>query len=140
MRHEGRFDEYEADEEARRDFIRECAEIQRRMEECFMKDEDRSGTYKDLMYLILKISNYILAKYEKTKEEVNNVMGGKILKLPSEISEERGEDRAAEMFNWLVSSGRYEDVQRAYRDKAVRAQFFKEYYASKPQVAQATVN
>ncbi|MBR1630162.1 MAG: hypothetical protein IJ679_13010 [Lachnospiraceae bacterium] len=155
IRHESRFDEYETDGNAREELLRECEDIQRRMEECFMRDEDRSSMYQDLMNLILKISNHLLREHKETKKGVNKIMGGKVLELASEISERRGEKRGekrgerrgekrgekrgmargekqtAELFGWLVSAGRYDDVKKASFDEEARAKFFSEYHTLK---------
>ena len=76
------------------------------------------------------------------------IMGGKVLELASEISERRGEKRGekrgmargekqtAELFGWLVSAGRYDDVKKASFDEEARAKFFSEYYTLKaPQIS-----
>ena len=79
-----------------------------------------------------------MRKLGKAKE-ANNVMGGKILKLPSEISEEQAEERTAKMLGWLASSDRYGDIIRAAHDREARAQFFAEFYALYPSEEKQTI-
>ena len=61
--------------------------IAMKLEECYKDDE---STYVDLINLTLQICSYIIPDENQVKRKVGDVMGGKVLKLRSEILKEEG--------------------------------------------------
>lgn len=56
---------------------------------------DEPDTFQDLLQLIRRVTDHLLRKQEKLKGEVETVMGGKVLELPSDqLREERAAGRA----------------------------------------------
>lgn len=63
--------------------LEEYREIEKCLEEEFL-EEGKEKAYRDLMELILRISDYILRKKEKARKGLGDVMGGKVLELESD--------------------------------------------------------
>lgn len=63
--------------------LEEYREIEKCLEEEFL-EEGKEKAYRDLMELILRISDYILRNKEKARKGLGDVMGGKVLELESD--------------------------------------------------------
>lgn len=63
--------------------LEEYQEIEKCLEEEFL-EEGKEKAYRDLMELILRISDYILRNKEKARKGLGDVMGGKVLELESD--------------------------------------------------------
>lgn len=63
--------------------LEEYREIEKCLEEEFL-EEEKEKAYRDLMELILRISDYILRNKEKARKGLGDVMGGKVLELESD--------------------------------------------------------
>ena len=81
MRYEKKLEQIEGDEEQTEELLSECEEILSRLEEALAEEPD---TFQDLLQLIRKVAEHLLAKQDKLKGEVETVMGGKVLELPSD--------------------------------------------------------
>jgi hypothetical protein len=100
-------------------------------------------------YLKVAIRNWIdrtVAKiaenYQDVKEGVTDIMGGKIIDYEAKtiylngITEGRAEGRAegeniiSEMYAWLMSNNRLEEMQKALKDTVLRAKLMNEYTAA----------
>ena len=95
MRHEKNLEQIERDEEQTRELLAECGVILNRLEEALANDP---ATFQDLLQLIRKVTDHLLRKQDKLKGEVETVMGGRVLELPSDkLREERAAGRAEGM-------------------------------------------
>ncbi|MCQ2497089.1 MAG: hypothetical protein MJ131_10925 [Lachnospiraceae bacterium] len=85
-------------------FLTEFREIQEGLEAYSANDEEKAMYYSNLCQLITKVGDYII-KSEAVKRRVREIMGGKVLKLQTEIwfeqglatGEVRGEARGREL-------------------------------------------
>ena len=77
LRYEKYLKEIEEEEEKRKLLIAEYEDICRRLEETLLK-EDRE-TYAEVHDLILQVLDYVLKAYEKSKKEVEQTVGGRVL-------------------------------------------------------------
>ena len=69
--------------------LEEYREIEKCLEEEFL-EEGKEKVYRDLMELILRISDYILKNKEKARKGLGDVMGGKVLELESDRLIQKG--------------------------------------------------
>lgn len=69
--------------------LEEYREIEKCLEEEFL-EEGKEKVYRDLMELILRISDYILRNKEKARKGLGDVMGGKVLELESDRLIQKG--------------------------------------------------
>lgn len=69
--------------------LEEYREIEKCLEEEFL-EEGKEKAYRDLMELILRISDYILRNKEKARKGLGDVMGGKVLELESDRLIQKG--------------------------------------------------
>lgn len=68
--------------------LEEYREIEKCLEEFL--EEGKEKVYRDLMELILRISDYILRNKEKARKGLGDVMGGKVLELESDRLIQKG--------------------------------------------------
>ena len=65
--------------------------------------------YKDLISLMKRVADYVLKGYKNLQDEVDNVMGGKVLELPSDkLREQRNEgilEKALEVYKKCIAEG-----------------------------------
>ena len=69
--------------------LEEYREIEKCLEEEFL-EEGKEKVYRDLMELILRISDYILRNKKKARKGLGDVMGGKVLELESDRLIQKG--------------------------------------------------
>lgn len=69
--------------------LKEYQEIEKCLEAEFLED-GKEKAYRDLMELILRISDYILRNQEEAKKGLGDVMGGKVLELESDRLIQKG--------------------------------------------------
>ena len=96
-------------------------------------------------YLKVAIRNWIdrtVAKiaenYQDVKEGVTNIMGGKIIDYEVKTiylnginaGRAEGENIISEMYAWLMSNNRLEEMQKALKDTVLRAKLMNEYTAA----------
>ena len=91
MRYEKSFRAMEEDSAQRERFLSEVEAMSDRLEQA-VSSEDRTAVYTDLMELIREVAEYLLWSYEKTREGVTKIMGGRILPLPSDTIREAKEE------------------------------------------------
>ena len=81
-------------------YLTEFREIQEGLEAYSANDEEKAMYYSNLCQLITKVGDYII-KSEAVKRRVREIMGGKVLKLQTEIwfeeHEAIGEARGREL-------------------------------------------
>ena len=107
MRHEKNLEQIERDEEQTRELLAECEVLLNRLEKALA---DEPATFQDLLRLIRKVTDHLLRKREKLKGEVETVMGGKVLDLPSDkLREEREAGRIAGIVEGKAE-GKAEDI------------------------------
>lgn len=88
MRYEKHFEKIAQDEENTKKFIKEYSNILAQLAEA--TETDREGLFQDLVRLIRRILDYQLRKEKNLKERMDEIMGGKVLDLPSDqLREER---------------------------------------------------
>lgn len=83
MRYENQFSSMENDEALRAKFLEEVKTLNDRLEAA-ISPEEKAIVYPDLIALITDIAEYELREYQKTLEGVKEIMGGRILPLPSD--------------------------------------------------------
>lgn len=134
MRYEKEIEEISNDSEKLTALLKEYEDIRSRLEKELAKG-DRSVLYADLVKLIVKISDYILAKEEKVRKGVSDAMGGKVLELESERllrigkaeGKAEGEMLLGDLIIKLLAVGRTTDVELAAKDEEARKRFYQEF-------------
>ena len=89
LRYEPRLDTIEKDS----DQIRHLADDMQVLCERLLQEpliSRRAGMYNDLIALMQRVSDHVLRKQQTTMEEVEKVMGGQVLELPSDAIREEG--------------------------------------------------
>ena len=71
----------------------ECGRLLERLELALY---DNPGTFQDLLRLMRRVTEHLLSGRERLKREVGEVMGGKVLELPTDKLCEEGETGRAE--------------------------------------------
>lgn len=56
-----------------------------------LNDKGRENAYKDFVYLIEQIAEYIFSEENSVKKGIGDIMGGKVLELPSDKDRKEGE-------------------------------------------------
>ena len=83
MRYEKQFPRMEGDAELRARFLAEVKNLSERLEGA-IRPEEKALVYPDLLQLITDVAEYELKTYQETLKGVKEIMGGKILPLPSD--------------------------------------------------------
>lgn len=112
--HESRFKIYEKSGEALKRLCQEYAEIRRRLEELCKAGRIDEYTKCTIVDMANRVLEHIAAKYDRVKEGVKNVMGGRILEHEAKNILSRGiETGRMEMINGMLENGySYEDISR----------------------------
>ncbi len=79
----------ESTDEILEGMLTEYAEILAELNDLY-SGEDQSALYTDLVELMIRISDYLLAKNKEAKERMDDLMGGKVLELRSEQLKQEG--------------------------------------------------
>ena len=111
MRYEKQFPRIEADENLRNKFLAEVKTLSDGLEAA-VRPEEKAVVYSDLIQLIMDIADYELQQYENTLKGVKEIMGGRILPLPSDSlrdAEQRGIARG-------IEQGRTDTLNTIYRN------------------------
>ena len=97
MRYEKKFESWEKSEAKIKALQEECDQVLTRLAEALA---DKPTEFQDILHMMQDIANHIMRKQDKLRERVSDVMGGKVLPLPSDklreaeaIGEARGEAR-----------------------------------------------
>lgn len=69
--------------------LEECAEIERYLEESFLK-KGNEKVYRDMIELIIRVADYVFRDREEVKKGFGDVMGGKVLELESDKLIQKG--------------------------------------------------
>ena len=85
------------------DMLSEYADILKKLNDLY-SGEDQSALYTDLVELMIRISDYLLAKNKEAKERMDDLMGGKVLELRSERLRREGRQEG-------MQEGRQEGMQ-----------------------------
>ena len=90
--------------------LEEYREIEKRLEESLL-DHGKERVYRDLIDLIIRIADYIFRETETTKKGIGEVMGGRVLELPSERLIQQGinqgkEENACQTAKLLLKTGK----------------------------------
>ena len=101
-------------------------------------------TRQSLKAMIDKVAMFRANRYEKVKEEVKEIMGGKILDyeakdirnkgiqmgitIGKEAGKQEGEEIALKLIQLLMKQGRIEDITRASTDPEARQELYKEFH------------
>ena len=109
-------------------------------------------TRQSLKAMIDKVAMFRATHYEKVKEEVKEIMGGKILdyeakdirnkgiqmgitigkqegiSIGKEVGKQEGEEIALKLIQLLMKQGRIEDITRASTDPEARQELYKEFH------------
>jgi len=99
MRYENRFTEIAADEQQTAALLADCTELNRRLAETPLAQAD-SLLHQELLELIIRVSDHLLAADEALQKKVRSAMGGEVLELLN--------DRAERMKREGVEQGRVE--------------------------------
>lgn len=81
MRYEKRFQAMEKDAASRVDFLEDMKELLKRVDDALDQDP---GEYQDMLSAMRRISDYLLSDCDGVKTEVEKIMGGRILPMPSD--------------------------------------------------------
>ena len=102
MRYEGRLSEIDGDDVRTSELVAECAELRAGLESETLAKGD-SLLYEQLVELIIKVTDHLLAKHETLRRKVRRTMGGEVLELMRERAErlereaeERGREQGVE--------------------------------------------
>ena len=101
-------------------------------------------TRQSLKAMIDKVAMFRANRYEKVKEEVKEIMGGKILDyeakdirnkgiqmgitIGKEAGKQEGENLMGQLMHLLVEEGRIEDITRVSTDPEARQELYKEFH------------
>lgn len=89
------------DERKRNQLLDDYRKISQLLQETEEK-EKKSGLYKDMIWLIERIADYIIPNDNEARKGIGEIMGGEILKLPTELIEEgRSAERIEAIRNML---------------------------------------
>ena len=100
LRYEKDLDTIDSDEYRRGAVVEEYEDILGRLENAL---GDEPGAYQDMLQLMREVIGHVLRNHEEFKEEVEFVMGGKVLPLPSDIlrqQREEGKEEGREEGEW----------------------------------------
>lgn len=133
MRYEKDFSQIETDELRFHAFLLEIREICGRLE--MEADESiRSNLRRDLIALIRKVSDHLFRNRTKLQKGVVDVMGGKVLELPSDKLKEayaEGEAKGlalmGQLATYLVQDGQAELISVVSIDEKKRQEYLKKY-------------
>lgn len=79
----------------------------------------------------LELAGKKLKKHPATKKEVKNIMGGRILELPSDKlmkkGIKKGEGRLAQLMSILLKNGKTEEAVAASESEQLREELYKKY-------------
>lgn len=141
LRYEKEFNEIEEDEERFYGFLLEIREICGKLK-VETGVSEKSDLRRDLMSLIRKIADHVLRNREKMKKGVVDVMGGKILELPSDKLKQAWAEGAAEgearghaagialmgqLATCLVQDGQADLISIVAADETKRQEYCKKY-------------
>ena len=114
LRYEKQVKKLEENTEKLEELLEEYREIEKRLEESLL-DDGKERVYRDLIDLIIRIADYIFRETETTKKGIGEVMGGRVLELPSERLIQQGiqqginqgkEENACQIAKRLLEDGR----------------------------------
>ncbi len=83
MKYEKEYDKIEKDETKLTYFLKELADIQKKIQLVF-KQEEKSSYYRYMIELITQIANHMLRNKKTLKERIGDIMGGKVLELETD--------------------------------------------------------
>jgi len=81
MRYEKKFASWEKSEAKMTALQQECDQVLTRLAEALA---DKPTEFQDILHMMQEITNHIMRKQDKLRERVSDVMGGKVLPLPSD--------------------------------------------------------
>lgn len=114
LRYEKQAKKLEENTEKLEELLEEYREIEKCLEESLL-DHGKERVYRDLIDLIIRIADYIFRETETTKKGIGEVMGGRVLELPSERLIQQGiqqginqgkEENACQTARLLLEDGR----------------------------------
>ena len=116
MRYEKKFESWEKSEAKIKALQEECDQVLTRLAEALA---DKPTEFQDILHMIQDIANHIMRKQEKLRERVSDVMGGKVLPLPSDKLREaeaqgKAEGKAESILELLEAYG---EVPKDLRDE-----------------------
>ncbi|MGN0484664.1 MAG: hypothetical protein ACI4HI_14035 [Lachnospiraceae bacterium] len=143
--YEREFDELEHNPQKRQRLHDDYMEILEKLDQAYEKEKTISflekNTLKDLCRAVAK--RLTEGKYEEIEEEVNTIMGGKILEYETktaynkgwkdgeergeEKGEKRGEKKHARLMKALLKDGRMEELELALDNPEILSKLYKEY-------------
>lgn len=74
-----------------------------------MLNQGREEIYRDLIDLIIRIADYIFRKTETIRKGVGEIMGGRVLELPSERLIQQGIELGEEKQSYRIARAMLED-------------------------------
>ena len=93
MRYEKKFESWEKSEAKIKALQEECDQVLTRLAEALA---EKLTEFQDILHMMQEITNHIMRKQDKLRERVSDIMGGKVLPLPSDKlreAEEHGEQK-----------------------------------------------
>ena len=115
MRYEAQFSKMEEDEALRARFLAEVETLSVRLEAA-ISPEEKAVVYPDLMKLITDIAEHELREYQNTLKGVKEIMGGRILPLPSDSIRKAREEGREEGRAEGREEGRAEERNNIFRN------------------------
>ena len=132
MRYEKKFHEISHDPEKSEKLLTEYKQMLELLEVKMQHDEN--GLFQDLLRLIRKVAEFQLRNETELQERMCNIMGGKVLPLPSDALREaeskgasNGELRVNKLILALQSQGRTEEIITAASDREYQKKLFEEF-------------
>lgn len=74
-----------------------------------MLNQGREEIYRDLIDLIIRIADYIFRKTETIRKGLGEIMGGRVLELPSERLIQQGIELGEEKQSYRIARAMLED-------------------------------
>ena len=88
--------------------LEEYRGIEKCLEESLL-NQGREEIYRDLIDLIIRIADYIFRKTETIRKGVGDIMGGRVLELPSERLIQQGIELGEEKQSYRIARAMLED-------------------------------
>ena len=108
IRYEKQLKKLEESTEELEKLLEEYRGIEKCLEESLL-NQGREEIYRDLIDLIIRIADYIFRKTETIRKGVGEIMGGRVLELPSERLIQQGIELGEEKQSYRIARAMLED-------------------------------
>lgn len=125
---EGELDECEKDKDKRFELEKKFEYIINRLNNLEETKKLTSSEHSFILEMMEKTSYNLNKKRPNIQKGVEKIMGGKILDYPAKAIRNAGRSETAVLMNYLVNTGRTDDIKRAAIDENFLNQLLDEYY------------